>query len=68
MSEAKHILSSFDKALAGLRDHVLLMAGLSVRSLKNALGGLFERNDDLYEDAVYAVAAEDIRHQPYISQ
>ena len=47
MSEAKHILSSFDEALAGLRNNVLLMAELTARSLENALRGLLERDDDL---------------------
>ena len=31
MSEAKHILRSFDEALAGLRNNVLLMAELTAR-------------------------------------
>jgi phosphate transport system protein len=47
MTEAKHILSSFDDALANLRNNVLLMAGLTERSLENALRGVLERNDDL---------------------
>src|SRR5689334_17952830 len=47
MTEAKHILSSFDEALDSLRTQVLIMAGLSKRSLENALRGLQQRNDDL---------------------
>src|SRR5690349_22593898 len=47
MTEAKHILSSFDEALDSLRSQVLFMASLSTRSLENALRGLQERNDDL---------------------
>jgi phosphate transport system protein len=47
MTEAKHILTSFDEALSSLRNQVLIMAALSIRSLENALRGLRERNDDL---------------------
>ncbi len=47
MTEAKHILTSFDDALNSLRGQVLIMASLSIRSLENALRGLQERNDDL---------------------
>jgi phosphate transport system protein len=47
MTEAKHILSSFDDALSSLRSQVLVMAALSIRSLENALRGLQERNNDL---------------------
>jgi len=52
MIEAKHILSSFDEALDSLRSQVLVMAGLSLRSLENALRGLQERNDDLCLKAI----------------
>ena len=47
MIATKHILGTFDEALASLRNNVLMMAGLAQRSLENALKGLFERNDNL---------------------
>src|SRR5436853_861874 len=43
----KHILGTFDEALASLRNNVLMMAGLTERSLDRAMKGLFERDDDL---------------------
>jgi phosphate transport system protein len=47
MIAAKHILGTFDEALAALRNNVLMMAGLTERSLERAMKGLFDRNDDL---------------------
>ena len=47
MIAAKHILGTFDEALATLRNNVLMMAGLTERSLERAMKGLFDRNDDL---------------------
>ncbi len=47
MIAPKHILGTFDEALASLRNNVLMMAGLAQRSLENAMKGLFERNDNL---------------------
>jgi phosphate transport system protein len=47
MTEAKHILSDFDAALATLHRDVLRMAELTGHSLEHALSGLQERNDDL---------------------
>lgn len=47
MNPPKHILSTFDEALAILRDDVLTMSKLTVRSLDNALRGLHQRDDDL---------------------
>jgi phosphate transport system protein len=44
---SKHILGTFDEALATLRNNVLMMASLTERSLDNALSGLMERDDDL---------------------
>ena len=44
---SKHILGTFDEALATLRNNVVMMASLTERSLDNALNGLFERDDDL---------------------
>ena len=47
MTASKHILGTFDEALASLRNNVLMMAGLTERSLDRAMKGLFERDDDL---------------------
>jgi phosphate transport system protein len=47
MIAAKHILGTFDESLAALRNNVLMMAGLTERSLERAIKGLFDRNDDL---------------------
>jgi phosphate transport system protein len=47
MIAPKHILGTFDEALAALRNNVLMMAGLTERSLERAMKGLFDRNDDL---------------------
>src|ERR1700731_3974978 len=47
MIASKHILGTFDEALASLRNNVLMMAGLTERSLDRAMKGLYERDDDL---------------------
>jgi phosphate transport system protein len=47
MIAAKHILGTFDEALGTLRNNVLMMAGLTERSLERAMKGLFDRSDDL---------------------
>jgi phosphate transport system protein len=47
MIAPRHILGTFDEALAALRNNVLMMAGLTERSLERAMKGLFNRNDDL---------------------
>jgi phosphate transport system protein len=47
MTQARHILGTFDEALATLRNNVLTMASLTTRSLDNALNGLQRRDDDL---------------------
>jgi phosphate transport system protein len=52
MIAPKHILGTFDEALASLRNNVLMMSGLTERSLDRALKGLFERNDDLCANAI----------------
>jgi phosphate transport system protein len=52
MIAQKHILGSFDEALASLRNNVLMMAGLAERSLERAVKGLLERNDDLCANAI----------------
>jgi phosphate transport system protein len=49
---SKHILGTFDEALATLRNNVLIMASLTERSLENALRGLLERDDDLCTTAI----------------
>jgi phosphate transport system protein len=47
MNLPKHILTTFDEALATLRNNVLIMSSLTARSLNNALNGLCERDDEL---------------------
>ncbi|MGB8340482.1 MAG: phosphate signaling complex protein PhoU [Chthoniobacterales bacterium] len=52
MTQPKHILTTFDEALAALRESVLTMSNLTARNLENALNGLRERNDDLCLQAI----------------
>ena len=52
MIAAKHILGTFDEALASLRNNVLMMARLTERSLDRAMKGLFDRNDNLCANAI----------------
>lgn len=52
MIAPKHILGTFDEALASLRNNVLMMAGLTERSVERAMKGLFERNDNLCLSAI----------------
>jgi phosphate transport system protein len=52
MTLPKHILGTFDEALAALRNDVLMMAGLAERSLDRAIKGLFQRSDDLCAHAI----------------
>ncbi len=52
MIAPKHILGTFDEALASLRNNVLMMTGLTTRSLENALNGLQQRDDDLCATAI----------------
>src|SRR5438552_100074 len=52
MIASKHILGTFDEALASLRNNVLMMAGLTERSLDRAMKGLFQRDDDLCTHAI----------------
>ena len=47
MIAPRHILGTFDEALASLRDNVLMMSSLTERSLDRAMKGLFDRNDNL---------------------
>jgi phosphate transport system protein len=48
----RHILGTFDESLSALRNNVLMMAGLSERSLGRAMKGLFDRNDDLCANTI----------------
>jgi len=52
MTPPKHILGTFDEALASLRSNVLMMAGLAERSLDRAIKGLLKRNDNLCATAI----------------
>src|SRR6266481_6353738 len=48
----RHILGTFDESLGALRNNVLMMAGLTERSLERAMKGLFDRDDDLCANAI----------------
>jgi phosphate transport system protein len=48
----RHILGTFDESLSALRNNVLMMAGLTERSLERAMKGLFDRDDDLCANAI----------------
>jgi phosphate transport system protein len=52
MTNEKHILATFDEALASLRDNVLLMSSLTERSLDRAITGLLKRDDELCAIAI----------------
>src|SRR6266705_4565965 len=52
MIAPKHILGTFDEALASLRNHVPMMTSLTERSLDNAIKGLLQRDDDLCAIAI----------------
>jgi len=52
MSPHKHILGTFDESLAALRNNVLMMAGLTERSLERAMKGLFNRDDNICATAI----------------
>src|SRR5947209_11381420 len=52
MVTPKHILGSFDEALASLRNNVLMMAGLTERCLDRAIKGLLQRDDNLCATAI----------------
>ncbi|PYL05673.1 MAG: phosphate transport system regulatory protein PhoU [Verrucomicrobia bacterium] len=52
MTPPKHILGTFDEALAALRSNVLMMAGLAERSLDRAIKGLLKRDDNLCATAI----------------
>jgi phosphate transport system protein len=48
----KHILGTFDESLAALRNNVLMMAGLTERSLERAMKGLVNRDDNICITAI----------------
>src|SRR5512133_252185 len=52
MVTPKHILGTFDEALSALRNNVLMMAGLTERSLERAMKGLLNRDDNLCVTAI----------------
>src|ERR1051325_4997957 len=52
MIAPRHILGTFDEALASLRNNVLLMSSLTERSLDRAVTGLLQRDDDLCAIAI----------------
>ena len=52
MIAPKHILGTFDEALASLRNNVLMMSGLTERNLERATKGLFQRDDTLCLSAI----------------
>jgi phosphate transport system protein len=52
MVTPKHILGTFDEALSALRNNVLMMTGLTERSLERAMKGLFNRDDNLCVTAI----------------
>jgi len=52
MIAQRHILGTFDEALASLRNNVLMMAGLTERAFDRAMKGLLERDDDLCANAI----------------
>src|SRR5258707_8666908 len=52
MVTPKHILGTFDEALASLRNNVLMMSSLTERSLERAMKGLLDRDDDLCANAI----------------
>ena len=56
MIAQKHILGTFDEALASLRNNVLMMGGLAERSLDRAMKGLFERDNEL---CAYTIADDE---------
>jgi phosphate transport system protein len=52
MTNEKHILGTFDDALASLRNNVLMMSSLTERSLDRAITGLLQRDDDMCAIAI----------------
>src|SRR5207237_881995 len=69
MIAPKHILGTFDEALASLRNNVLMMSGLTERSLERAMKGLpevelirpmYEHAMSMFRDSVDAFVREDV--------
>ena len=52
MIAQRHILGTFDESLTALRNNVLMMAGLTERSLERAMKGLINRDDNLCANAI----------------
>src|SRR6266404_4728805 len=52
MIAQRHILATFDEALASLRNNVLMMSSLTERSLEHAITGLMQRDDELCAIAI----------------
>src|ERR1700720_4703085 len=52
MISSRHILGSFDEALASLRGNVMMMASLTERTFDRAIRGLVDRDDDLCANAI----------------
>ena len=52
MIAPRHILGTFDEALASLRNNVLMMSSLTERSLDRAITGLLQRDDKLCAIAI----------------
>jgi phosphate transport system protein len=52
MIAQKHILGTFDEALASLRNNVLMMASLTERTFDRAIRGLVDRDDGLCATAI----------------
>jgi phosphate transport system protein len=52
MIAPRHILGTFDESLAALRNNVLMMAGLTERSLERAMKGLVNRDDNICTHAI----------------
>ena len=50
--QSKHISSSFDAALYGLKNDVLMMSSLTDRMFQAAVEGLFNRDSDLCSQVV----------------
>ena len=52
MIAQKHILGTFDEALASLRNNVLMMSSLTERTFDRAISGLIDRDDNLCNTAI----------------
>jgi phosphate transport system protein len=52
IERTKHIQASFDAALCGIKNEVLMMASITDRILQNAIGGLFDRNSELCDQII----------------